>query len=165
MFTKTSKLNKFIFLFTIGIFFIACGSENSTKYNQTTSFSENLQNYVVPNMYYINSKFDYYEIKNNQIVATILNMEIVNVSNYFSLTYPNNENTIYNINKNYHIENNQLDINKTVDAMVFYNYDAFTKIRQTNVYIKDFGLYEIRKNMCTINTNENNCSSYLYVRY
>jgi len=157
-------MKKYIIFFLI-IIFIGCGSSsNKNQDNDYTKFMQYLKEYVLVNQFQ-EKRFDYYEISNGEILTTILNMDLVNVMEYFSLSNPTYNNSIYEINHNFNLLNKPLDINKTVDAMITYEYDSLTNVTQRAVFIKDYGLYELRKNICIINPDKDNCYSYIYVRY
>jgi len=155
---------KAFILSVVIIFFIGCGNDNKFMPNEYDKFIKYLNEYVVVNILK-EKKFDYYEIQNGEIVATIINMDLINVVNYFSLDDPSYNNSIYEIDKNFHLQNNALDIDKTIDAMITYEYNSLTKVTQRTVYIKDFGLYELKKNICVINSDKDNCFTYIYIRY
>ena len=117
------------------IFFIGCEQNNKSQNNEYDKFMNYLNEYVVVDLFK-DRKFDYYEITNNEIVATMINMDVINVLNYFSLNDPSYNHSIYELDQNFHLQNNTLDINKTVDAMITYEYDSLTKVTQRVVYIK-----------------------------
>ncbi len=159
------KLKYFIALFTT-IVFTGCGSTTDDTQNQDNDliqWQNNLTQYVYPNLS-VQKYYDYYEIVDGNITYTHINMDDLNLISYFSIDTPSYNNTLYDINSSYPIVNPALDINRTEDCMIINSYDTLTKVHQKDVYIKDYGLYETSKNYC-VNTNNSNCTAYLYVRY
>ncbi len=150
-----------IILFTM----IGCSGNNDNTENELTVWNGYVQDYILPNVLNENRIYDYYEIVDNNIIHTTLNMDLLNVSRYFNIDDPSYSNELYEIKEQYNSINAALDTNKTIDAMIFYNYDTLTNITQKVIYEKYFGLYEVSKNICIINPTENNCTSYIYVRY
>ena len=152
------KLKYFVFLLVV-IIFIGCDNNDNTS----SQWDNYLMQYVYPNS--LKEKhYDYYEIVDDNITYTHLNMDLGNVVQYFNMDNPSYSNTLYDINTTYPIINKALDINRTEDCMIVNSYDTLTKVRQKDIYIKDYGIYEVSKNYC-VNTNNDNCTSYLYIRY
>jgi len=155
-----------ILIYLFIVLFVGCSDNNDYNNDQLVKWNSHMQQYVMPNILNANRKYDYYEIANGQIVYTNINMDYINVINYINYnTNPQYNSSIYDINNTYHIVNEALNIDRVEDCMIFYTYDTSTKINQKSVYIKDFGLYEASQNFCTVNSNESNCTSYLYIRY
>ncbi len=159
-------LSKIIFSMFILVMIVGCSDNKDT--NELTPleiWNANMQQYVLPNIINVNRKYDYFEIVNDNIVYTSLDMDLLNVNNYFNTNLPIYKNGLYEVDTQCSIVNKALDINKTVDAMVFYNYDTLTKLTEKSIFIKEFGLYMKSKNICIVNSFENNCSGYIFLRY
>lgn len=156
-----------VFLYiVVTILFTSCSGENHSKSNGEFSiqtWNGYMQEYVIPNMLNNDKTFDYYEIENDEILTTTINIDLINVWHYFNLDDPSYTNSIYEIKKDYNLVNEALNINITFEAMIVYNYDTLTNVSEKIIYKKNYGLIEVSKNFCKINTESKNCTSYLYI--
>ncbi len=147
------------------ILFNGCGNEEfqSKQNDDLVTWTEYMEDYLLPNSLNNERTFDYYEISNGKILTTQLNMDILNVYRYVTINEPSYLNSLYEVNNKYHLTNEPLNIDTTFDAMIFYSYDTLTNVAEKVVYRKNYGIYEISKSFCVISSDENNCTSYMYI--
>jgi gamma-glutamylcyclotransferase (GGCT)/AIG2-like uncharacterized protein YtfP len=159
-------MKKRLFLMFIAtIFIIGCSESTTNSEDPNLIFIERLNSYVMPNITNTSKEYDYYEIADSEILYSAINIDYANVLTYLNESDLSYNSTIYEIDTNHNIYNEALDINETKDCMIFYQYDPLTNVTAKATYVKDYGLYEVRKDICVVNSDIDNCSSYLYVSY
>jgi len=158
-------MKKRVLLLALTLFLVGCGGSSTNSNDPYLQYIENINRYVMPNITNTNKRFDYYEIVNDKILYSAINIDYVNVLGYLNESDLGYENKQYEIDTNHTIYNKALDINETKDCMIFYGYDSLSHIYTKVTYVKDYGLYEVTKNLCVVNSDQKDCKSYLYVRY
>ncbi|SFV74850.1 hypothetical protein MNB_SM-3-194 [hydrothermal vent metagenome] len=159
---KTYKQSIFFILFLF--FFVGCKEEKQSHVIVMQEDIKNLnpyQDYIIaPDL---TKRYDYYEISNDVIVTKMPDMSYTNLLQYINTDAPTYTNTLYEKDTNYTLQNNTLDINETLDALIVYGYDTLTKVKVKEIYKKGIGLYSIEKNFCVINSEAKNCQAYMYL--
>lgn len=145
------------------LFFTGCGSSFKSD-NPLSSYVNSIDEYVSPNISNFQKRYDYYEIANGNIVYEDLDTDYVNALQYIQDSDLGYKNGHYEIDNNYHIYIEPLGIDEYKDAMITYEYDALSKVHTKTVYVRYYGIYFVTKDICIV-SNENNCTSYLFVRY
>lgn len=164
-FLQGHSMKKRLFSILLASMFIGCGGSSTNSEDPYLQYLDNINSYVMANITNTDKSYDYYEIADNEVLYSAINIDYANVLNYLNESDLSYDNKIYEIDKNHTIYNEALDINETKDCMIFYGYDSLTHITTKITYVKDYGLYEVTKNLCVVNSDIENCSSYLYVRY
>jgi len=148
------------------VIFTGCGvSVTDNSDDSYLQYLRNLDDYVMPNITSTNKIYDYYEIAQDEILYSAINIDYVNVMGFFNESELGYNSSHYEIDENHNIYNEALGIDEIKDCMIFYEYDALSKIAVKTTYVKQYGLYEVTKNICTVNYDVKGCESYLYVRY
>ena len=145
------------------IAFTGCSTEDSNDQNDL--YTQQANEYILPNATNPDVKYDYYEIQGDDILHTQINMDILNVVRYFNIDLPSYANTMYYVDENYHEINTALNIDQTINAMIYDSYEPIGDITTKTIYKSGYGIYLMYKNYCIHNTEVDNCKAYMYVRY
>jgi len=158
-------MKNIVLLFALTLFLVGCGGSSTNSEDPYLQYLDNINSYVMPNITNSDKRFDYYEIANDKILYSAIGIDYANVLNYLYESDLSYDSKIYEIDTNHTIYNKALNINEAKDCMIFYGYDSLTHITTKITYVKDYGLYEVTKNLCVVSSDVENCSSYLYIRY
>lgn len=111
--------------------------------------------------------YDYYEIADDEIVHTSIN-DTYNALN-FQASYINNSAEYMTFNSliidEYNLQNKALDKNETFMAQKNSRFNTFTNKSLTTISKANYGTYEMSANYCVINSDIDNCKTYIYYRH
>ncbi len=149
-------MKKYIFILFIIVNFVACTSSENSNYTQDKFTNYNNIEY-----------FDYYEISNNEIIYTSINDSLQNYASIISgFSNTNDALTIHTIEiDDYNLTNVALDINETFNTRKLLQYNATTNNHMSITYKENYGRYELYLDYCLINSDIDNCKTYIYIRH
>ena len=150
------KYFMFLIVSLMSIIFIGCSDEQTDTNSPTQWGGDGTAKY-----------YDYYEIANNTIVHTSINDDPYNYSMLIN-GYLNSDTNYITMNNqfidDYNLTNIALDKNETFNAWKTSYFNTFTNKSMTTTHKEYFGLYELSTNYCVINSDVENCKTYIYIR-
>jgi hypothetical protein len=140
-------------MFVIAFIFSGCGdsSDESSPLDQYSDYFS-----TDPKTY------DYYEIADGEILHTDINTDYVNVARVYDFYNSRHMTEYKRFVENYHISNEALNIDRYEDVYIENYLDLETDNGYSTIHIYGYGLYEIKTNYCIVNTDVDNCNTYIY---